>query len=64
MSDDNRPKKRAKKASHECTVILVDVGANMSNKGVAITDMELAKDVMEWIIARKACFVYLNKSEV
>ncbi|CAG9536799.1 unnamed protein product [Cercopithifilaria johnstoni] len=53
MSDDNRPKKRARKASHECTVILVDVGANMNKEGVAITDMELAKDAVEWIITRK-----------
>lgn len=65
MSDDDRPKKRAKKASHECTVILVDVGANMDRKGIETTDMQLAKDTVEWIITRKVCFVesYLVKVE-
>ncbi|VDK75608.1 unnamed protein product [Litomosoides sigmodontis] len=53
MSNDDRPKKRAKKASHECTVILVDVGANMNKEGVSTTDMELTKDVVEWIVTRK-----------
>ncbi|EFO26243.1 ku P80 DNA helicase [Loa loa] len=54
MSDDDRPRKRAKKAlSHECTVILIDVGANMNRKGIATTDMQLAKDTVEWIITRK-----------
>uniref|UniRef100_A0A158Q7C1 Methionine--tRNA ligase, mitochondrial n=1 Tax=Elaeophora elaphi TaxID=1147741 RepID=A0A158Q7C1_9BILA len=53
MSDDDRPKKRAKKTSHECTVILVDVGANMNREEIATTDMELAKDAVEWIITRK-----------
>lgn len=56
MSDDDRPKKRAKKASHECTVILVDVGANMNKKGATTTDMDLAKDAVEWIITRKVYF--------
>uniref|UniRef100_A0AAF5Q2Y4 VWFA domain-containing protein n=1 Tax=Wuchereria bancrofti TaxID=6293 RepID=A0AAF5Q2Y4_WUCBA len=54
MSDEDRPKKRAKKAArHECTVILIDVGANMSREGVETTDMQLAKDTVEWIITRK-----------
>ncbi|VIO88297.1 Ku70/Ku80 beta-barrel domain containing protein [Brugia malayi] len=54
MSNEDHPKKRAKKAPpHECTVILIDVGANMSREGVATTDMQLAKDTVEWIITRK-----------
>ncbi|MCP9257319.1 X-ray repair cross-complementing protein 5 [Dirofilaria immitis] len=54
MSDEDRPVKRARKVPpHECTVILVDVGANMNRIGDTTTDMQLAKEVVEWIITRK-----------
>lgn len=56
MSDEeDRPRKRFRKApAHECTVILIDVGANMKTEvSGSSSDMELAKDAVEWIITRK-----------
>ncbi|VDN20032.1 unnamed protein product [Gongylonema pulchrum] len=55
--DEDRPvRKRTRKVPpHECTVILIDVGANMKGQMSEQEgpDLELAKHTTEWIITRK-----------
>ncbi|KHN78838.1 X-ray repair cross-complementing protein 5 [Toxocara canis] len=57
MSDDDEATfKRSKKTSkHECTVVLLDVGSNMAapEAGSERCAMDLAKEVLDWILTRK-----------
>ncbi|VDN03152.1 unnamed protein product [Thelazia callipaeda] len=61
-------RKRVKKTPHECTVILIDVGANMNLEQNGISAMQLAKDSVEWIITRKVylilCYILMQLVEL
>uniref|UniRef100_A0A0M3I3G5 Ku domain-containing protein n=1 Tax=Ascaris lumbricoides TaxID=6252 RepID=A0A0M3I3G5_ASCLU len=57
MSDDDetKPKRVKKTPKHESTVVLLDVGSNMTATvpGTDRCALDLAKEVLEWILTRK-----------
>lgn len=62
MSDDDetKPKRVKKTPKHESTVVLLDVGSNMTATvpGTDRCALDLAKEVLEWILTRKVCLLF------
>ena len=61
VMDDPVKEKRQKLVRHDATVLLIDVGASSSQKTAdgILKDLDLSKQVVDWIISRKVLSIYL-----